>query len=245
MNSSGKLVFRIDSFTPETLPMARLAEYLVELARLYGNESAVHFDKVKRGSALLQVNIDEPAVPLVVRRLKLVPTSEGDNQAKKAFQAIDKLLRVDNAVGTITAGTKSKILEFPGRRAAEDLVFVVSQPTTIDGVVIKIGGKDETIPVTLRDQEGVVFNCQIKGQARAKELSRFFLGAPIRAHGTGKWKRYPDGNWELDSLFIQDYEELDSSPAEEVLSAITQIAGNGWKKMDDPLGAWRKLRGIE
>jgi hypothetical protein len=41
--------FRIDVFTPETMPMARLAEYLAELSKLVGHSQSTHFDRVAPG----------------------------------------------------------------------------------------------------------------------------------------------------------------------------------------------------
>jgi hypothetical protein len=40
--------FRIAGYTPETIPMERLAKYLAELAKLLGNEKDVHFLKIKK-----------------------------------------------------------------------------------------------------------------------------------------------------------------------------------------------------
>jgi len=41
----------IDAFTPDTLPMSRLAEYLKSFAAMLGSEANVHFDSVLEGSA--------------------------------------------------------------------------------------------------------------------------------------------------------------------------------------------------
>jgi hypothetical protein len=245
MDTREKLTFRIDSYTPDTLPMARLAEYLAELAALYGNEERVHFDKLKKGSAILQVVIEEPAFPKVFQRLQSVKSGDPDPEAQKAYKALDRLLRSDNAVGSISRSAGGKVLDFPGRKAPTPESYTINQPTTVDGVVIKIGGKDETIPVTLKDQEGKVVNCQIRGAANAKELSRHYLESPIRVHGTGKWIRYGDGTWEIDTLYIQSWEELDVSPLDEVLSNIRSVQGNGWSSIDNPVKEWRKMRGLE
>ncbi|WP_232346411.1 hypothetical protein [Cupriavidus sp. USMAA2-4] len=156
MDTRERLSFRIDSFTPETLPMSRLAEYLAQLAQLYGSEERVHFEKLKKGSAIVQVAIEEPAFPKVYQRLQSVKTGDPDPDAQKAFKAIDRLLRQDNAVGTLSRpNAGGKILEFPGRKLPVAETHTIQQPTTIDGTVIKIGGRDETIPVLLQDQEDV------------------------------------------------------------------------------------------
>lgn len=245
MDTREKLSFRIDSYTPETLPMARLAEYLSELASLYGSEERVHFDKIKKGSAVLQVAIEEQAYSKVFQRLQSVKNGSPEFDAKKAYAALDKLLRCDNAIGTISHEKGGKVLDFPGRKSPVPQTYTISQPTTVDGVVIKIGGKDETIPVTLKDQEGKLINCQIRGAAHAKALSKHYLEAPIRVHGLGKWIRHPEGMWEIESLNISTYEELDTLPLDMVLSEIKNVPGNGWGSMENPIQEWRKLRGLE
>lgn len=243
MDTKERLSFRIDSFTPDTLPMSRLAEYLAQLAALYGSEERVHFEKLKKGSAIVQVAIEEPAFPKVYQRLQSVKTGDPDPEAQKAFKAIDKLLRQDNAVGTLSRPSTGKILDFPGRKLPVVETHTIHQATTIDGSVIKIGGRDETIPVLLQDQEGKTFKAEVRGKANAKELSKHYLEAPLRFHGQGKWIRYANGAWELDMLYIQSYEEIDSVPANVIIDELRGIRGNGWASMKDPLEEWKKMRG--
>ena len=40
----------IDAFTPETIPMARLADYMASFAELLGQREHVHFGELKPGS---------------------------------------------------------------------------------------------------------------------------------------------------------------------------------------------------
>ena len=51
-------VLRIDAFTPDTMPMARLAEYLGALARLLGHAEHTHFVRLEEGSAKLVHRVD-------------------------------------------------------------------------------------------------------------------------------------------------------------------------------------------
>ncbi|MQR00228.1 hypothetical protein [Glaciimonas soli] len=246
MDTKEKLTFRIDSYTPDTIPMARLAEYLSLLATLYGSEESVHFESVTKGSAKLNVSVDEPAVTKVMWRIQSVNSASAILEAQKAYQGIDDLLRADNAVGAISTGKKGgKLLDFPGRKLVIQEAVTIIQPTTVDGVIIKIGGKDATIPVHLRDQEGKVIRCEIRGEAYAKELSRHYLGNPLRAHGSGKWLRHADGTWEIQLLTIQSYEELDTTPLDEILTDFKNVADNGWGNLEFPIAEWRKLRGLE
>jgi hypothetical protein len=58
-----ELRYVIDGLTPETLPMARLADYVREWAVLLGETSHVHFDRVSNGSAVLVAKIEPQAFP--------------------------------------------------------------------------------------------------------------------------------------------------------------------------------------
>ena len=43
----------IDAYSPETMPMARLAEYMQSFAQMLGHEAGVHFAGLKPGSTRL------------------------------------------------------------------------------------------------------------------------------------------------------------------------------------------------
>ncbi|WGS49592.1 hypothetical protein LFL96_17835 [Paraburkholderia sp. D15] len=245
MEKREHLSFRIDSLTPDTLPMARLAQYLAQLSILYGNNDSVHFDRLRKGSAILQVSVMEAAYPKVMQRLRQVGGADAEPDVKKAFHAIDRLLRADHSAATITHGGTAKILEFPGRKVERVKPTIVHQPTTVDGVVIRIGGRDDAIPVALRDAEGVVINCEIRGRDQAKELSRYFLAETLRVSGNGKWSRASGGKWVLESLVIQTFEVLDDANLGDIVEALRSVTNNGWADLDDPLGAWKKLRGVD
>lgn len=244
MDNNEILTFRIDSLSPESLPMGRLADYLKELSALYGSYEHVHFAKIAKGSVQLLARIDEPAAQAVKAQLRLVRSSTCATEAAKAYQALDRLLRSDNAVGTIFEASGNNILEFPGRTKPAFTPLTIFQTTTVDGVVIKIGGRDETIPVLLKAQEGDTIRGQVKGYALAKELAKHYLEAPIRVHGLGKWTRDETG-WTLEQLSIQSWETLDVLPAHEVLSNLRKIERNEWAQHADPMVEWRKLRGTD
>ncbi len=59
----------IDSFTPETIPMARLAEYMASFAELLGHCDHVHFGKLKPGSLSIAALVDGIAQRKVDKRL--------------------------------------------------------------------------------------------------------------------------------------------------------------------------------
>ncbi|ATQ74870.1 hypothetical protein CR152_10300 [Massilia violaceinigra] len=243
MESKEKITFSIDSRTPDTLPMSRLAEYLSALSTLYGSDEYFHFDMVDNGSALLQVWVDEPAMTTVMTQLASVGAGTAAAPIHKAYNQLDCLLREDNAVGAVHVHG-GVVLAFPGRNRKIVETVSITKLTTIDGTVIKIGVRDSSIPVTLKDLEGQVVRCQIRGVANAKRLSRHYLEAPIRVHGSGRWTRGQDGKWILDILDIDSWEILDQSSPEGLLSVLAS-PDNGWAQMSNPQAEWRKLRGLD
>lgn len=238
------ITFSIDALTPGTLSMERLAEYLKELAALYGSQEHVHFRQVASGSALLEAFVEQDSVPKVADQLARVRAGSANREAVKAFKNLNGLLRADNAIGQVYGLAGSNILDFPGRKIAPPQIIKVSQQTTVDGVVIKIGGVDETIPVTLRDQEGNLIRCEVRGSALAKEIGRHYLEDPIRVHGIGKWQRDENG-WTLEQLNVQAWSPLETRSASEILMEIARAEDNQWKHVDDSMGEWRKMRGLD
>ena len=89
--------FRIDAWTPDTLPMSRLADYLAKLSILFGNNEHVHFMKVRKGSAVPMIAVEPTANPKVVARLKLVGTPDAPEEVSRAQQDINHMLRDDGA----------------------------------------------------------------------------------------------------------------------------------------------------
>lgn len=141
-----------DSFTIETLPMERLAEYIAGLAKLLGEQANVHFRGVGAGSAVLVAAVDPPAQPKVRERVLMVRDGGGPGDARKAFADLDEMLRKDNATGTLSDDPGGVVVPFPGRDRPEPVVCgPFREDGTIDGQLIRVGGKDQTVPVHLRD----------------------------------------------------------------------------------------------
>lgn len=138
--------FRIDAFTPATMPMARLAEYMADLASLLGHAERVHFVRVEEGSVVLVQQIDPEGAPVVEARVKGIGCGEGHSDARRAFQALDQRLAQDNATGVLLEPTGAEVIRFLGRDRAKPVVYgSFRQQGSIDGILVRIGGKDESV----------------------------------------------------------------------------------------------------
>jgi hypothetical protein len=234
--------FRIDVWKPETLPMAKLADYLAKLAVLFGNKEQTHFIKVRKGSAIQEILVEASAVSKVAERLRLAGSLDAPEDIIRANREINRMLREDNATGVLKLKGGAKILDFPGRKtplAEEAIVYEVGE---LDGVVIKIGGKDDTVPVLLEGDNGVFYRCNTVRDV-ARKLASHLFGPPVRITGRGKWRRTQEGAWELDNFDIKSFEALDETPLGEVVAALRAIEGSEWNTMDDPQAEFKRLRG--
>ena len=219
----------IDAFTPQTLPMARLAEYMAELARLLGEQANVHFSHLERGSAVLVSTVEDVAKPKVEEQLEQVRRGDATKEAAQAYRAIDALLAKDNAIARLTRGT-ADVIAFPGRTRQEPLRYgPLREDGFLDGVVIRIGGRDSTIPVWIQGADGTEHVCQATLEL-SKKLAVLYRGATVRVFGRGKWVREESGIWSLLQFDIDRYEVLDEASLAEVVSTLRAIEGSEWDK---------------
>jgi hypothetical protein len=214
--------FRIDAYTPETMPMSRLAEYMAELSRLLGERDAVHFRRLLPGSCVLVQRIDREAVPKVRERVIRVRAGDAPSDAVRAYKAINKFLRDDNAVGVLRAKEpRGVVVRFPGREEAEEKFPSVRQHGSLDGVVVRVGGTDETVPVWLEAEDRQISGC-FTTRAIAKLLGAK-LFEPVRLHGQGRWSRDSDGVWSLINFKIESFDPLIETPLSNALEQIRAI----------------------
>ena len=216
--------FRIDAFTPETLPMARLAEYMADLAVLLGNVEKVHFIRLKKGSTVLVHAVDWEAAPKVVQQIQEVKRSEAPPEAMRAYSAIDRRLASDNAVGRLIGPERKKIIEFPGRSRPASVVYgPFTQPGSLDGVPIMIGGKADPVPVHL--EEGDTTHLCHASRDVAKRLAQHLFVSVVRVTGNGRWHRDPDGIWVMDRFIIGDFQVLRDESLGENVERLRTAAG--------------------
>lgn len=210
----------IDRFTPDTLPMSRLAVYMREFATLLGSEERVHFKKLKKGSACIVAWPDEQAVPKVNTRLDEVVESSAPREALKAHREIDDLLASDNAIGHIERDG-ARVIEFPGRlRPVQEKIGPVRRSTSIEGTIYQIGGKDETINVHMRGR-GEELRAEVSIDL-ARKLAPYLLLGKVRLFGEGDWYRV-NGKWERHRFTAVDFTPLDKHSLHDAIREMGQL----------------------
>ncbi len=219
-NNKTNYTFQIDTYTPETIPMNRLAEYLVHLATLFGEYKSVHFANLKKGSLKLQIQVDREAEPKVQHRIRSAACGDGDGEAGKAIRRLNLLLAQDNASALLSGAASRKILEFPGRKQFDQPVLgPIFQPGYVDGIPIRIGGEGDPVPVHLQDFEQPKEICHASREI-ARRIAPHIFTTMIRAEGTGKWFRDSEGAWTRERFTIESFQELRPVSLEEAVGQL-------------------------
>jgi len=239
MPNSREYRFTIEAYTPSTIPMERLAEYMHEFAVLLGETKNVHFVAIEGGCTHLISTVEAEAVPKVNQRVYKAKRGEGPREPLDAIRNINRKLKEDNGTGALLENiSRAEIIKFPGREEVESITFgAFNQEGSLDGQVIVVGGKSDPVPVHLTTSEGQVLVCQA-ARTVAKNLARFIFGPEIRVSGTGRWLRDEMGNWQLERFTITNFDELSDQPLTSVVEKLRAIPGSGWPSLKDP---WAEL----
>jgi hypothetical protein len=236
-----ELQFRIEGATPYTLPMARLAEYLKELAKLLGSEDRVHFLRVDEGSANCLMEVEEEYEPVISERVRQAQAGHSTKEANKAFKVLLDYLHDDENSAVMQWSRGDVVIEFPRKQTAGKVEYgPFTEEGSIDGLIVNLGGVDNTVPVHLVYQ-GRKFTCNATPDM-ARRLRNHLLEKPIRVHGKGKWYRNAEGDWEMLKFDILDFEELSDASLWDVVGQLRSIPDNDLTKSEDPLGDMNKLR---
>ncbi|KPQ26581.1 MAG: hypothetical protein HLUCCO06_17275 [Halomonas sp. HL-93] len=240
---SKRYTLYVEAYTPETMPMARLAQYMQNLAAMLGHDAAVHFETLKPGSTQIVSRIDHEDVPKVATDLAQLKRGEGTPEAKKAQAAIDQLLAEDNATGFVYEDDdeNAKIIAFPGVTRPKPTTFgPFNEEGSLDGVLISVSGADQTVHLQL--QNGDIRYTGIEtNRETARRLAKHMY-EPVRVFGTGRWLRDQEGTWLLKRFKVESYKVLRSDDLKEAIDQMRAIEGSEWKDMDDPIGALKALR---
>lgn len=220
--------FTVPGYTPETMPLDRLIEYLEQLMVILGNPSDLHLVDIKKSSTK-PVLVARPAVARKVRtRAREVWSGGGPDRAKVAYRRVRRMVAEDGGKPAILATKKEgKILEFQGEDLGEDQVIpAVRQPTTVHGELVRLGGTGDYAQLLIKDFSGEVISGATVDKAMAAQLGALIY-KPIALHGTGSWSRNEQAKWELKRLYVQSFEELADDALDEVLEAASK-ATEAW-----------------
>jgi hypothetical protein len=229
--------------TPYTFPLARLAEYLSDLAILMGHRESVHLISVADGSTAPVLYVDAEEEARIENQVKLSQRGMGPHDANLAYKRIDNRLIEDEAIGgLVNMTTKAKVIEFPGRtRDLPQAYGPIREKASLVGEVKRVGGFGDTIPVHLQRADGVIFYCEAD-EMIAKQLAPLYRQT-LRVHGLATYSRGKEGLWKLDNFKIQSFDEnLSDDSFSATIEKLRAVPGSEWNEVADPLEELRKIR---
>jgi hypothetical protein len=237
-----------EEMTPLTIPMARLALYLSDLAQLLGHKESVHLISIEDGSTQPLIYIDAEEESRVMHRVRNAQRGMAPEDANSAYKKLDDKLREDEATGVIlNVDQKAEVIEFPGRRAnLPDAYGPIREQASLVGELKRVGGfRPECVPVHLQRGDDAIFYCEAP-ESIARELGPL-LYRVIRVHGIATYSRGKEGMWTVEKFRIQSYdpEPLSTESFSATMDKLRAIPGSEWAQMDDPLEELRKIRNGE
>jgi hypothetical protein len=236
-----EFIFKIIEVAPEQLPASKLAAYVKDLSALFGEED-IHLVNISKESTNLVFDMDAETAAVVRQRLTLVGSAEAPDDVSSPFASVDARLKRDQWSASVVDDTQSKVAEFPGVRAANIVLYPsLIQPASLEGIPIRIGGKEQMVPVHLQD--GDAFHYCIARRDIAAEIAEALFTKFVRVHGEARWKRTMDGEWVRYRFMINTFEPLEDEPLMAVVARLRTVSGSGWEKVKNAATELSNLRG--
>ncbi len=240
MAERDETIFVID-IPARTLPMARLAEYVADLAALLGQEEHVHLLEIRESSTVLVPFIDDIAFQKVQKQVIAIRDHSASQKAMRLYESIDNRL-ADDGASAILRGAYGTVVQFPGKSkpVSEDLGPII-EPDSIDGEIIQIGGRDETISVYIREKHEAPVICTTTRE-KGRSLARLIF-QQVRLHGQATWIR-ANSRWKRVQFTIDTWSELTEQPLENVIQALREVPTPNIDRID-PFAFLSELRGSD
>jgi len=236
MSDTLEYTFKIEDFTPETMPFGRLVEYYSEIKRMLGVSDNLHLVGVVEGSHGSAFAIDKNHEAALVDRLTCLNNKTAPKTAARAQSAINKMLKEDGTSGTFYSANGDNIINFPGKRADDDVQLRIRDAASFTGELYHISGTKEDAKARISTNAyGVVFCTTTKDIA--KEL-RDFLFEDVKVSGRGLWTRGEDGTWDIDEFSITDYAPINKG---NLRDSVEKIRGMGIRWPDNTLDSIKSL----
>lgn len=242
MTTKNEIRFKIEEKDAESIPMVRLAKYLSDLANMLGEHENVHLVRLERGSTVLVQSIESESLEAVQSRMESVLDKSASSDVMRAFEKFNRNLINDNVTGSLYTSDHRIEIACPGEYQNQSSLEATREPDHIDGVVIRVGGRDSMVPVHLQNRN-VIHICTATRET-AKSLAPYLFGPVLRVHGKGRWQQSATGSWNMKQFVIQQFEEIDTSPLSAVVDRLRSVEGSGWADIEDPIAELERIRNL-
>lgn len=230
----------IPGFTPETIPLDRLIEYLQQFAAMVGESRAMHLVRIEESSAKPVLKMPAPIASRVRERISTVRAGRGTREQGIAFRQLRRMVQQDGGEPALVRSHSGVVLlSVQPLPPEEGTVVGVQQPTQFDGVLQRVGGNGDQIPIQMRDLSGAVVSGFSAERDVAKAMARN-LFEPLRVYGIGSWDRDAAGEWSLNRMSVRSFEVLQDQDISDVLKALRGAKVEWPADADDRLAGERE-----
>ncbi|WP_156799309.1 hypothetical protein [Oceanicola granulosus] len=236
MTKSRTYTFRIENFTPESMPFGRLVEYYREVKRMLGGADNLHLVEVAQGSHASAFRLDQDCEFDFEEHISALNAGTAPHAAMRARETIDAMLREDATSGSFCDPTGENVVPFPGKFSAVSNQLRVRGAANFVGELYHIAGTGDNAKVRINTGAyGVVF-C-VTSKDIAKSL-REFLFEKVKVSGRGMWTKASSGRWEIDDFVITDFAPVKS---ENLRTSVNRLRSMDITWPDDPVGEVDRL----
>jgi hypothetical protein len=230
----------------ENLPLEDIGEYLADFAELLGKDVEPRFHSIRRGSLALRARIPAEREIDVKTRGFLLRTGDAPEDAVRARERISRRLGINHAKRALLLDSaQSKVIEIPVEKPVATLPKVPSfmKAGSLQGKIIRIGGKQATVSVEIQDVDSFVYLCRATRDV-ARKLARDMFDPIVRVHGAGRWYRTDEGIWRVEDFQIVRHDVLDDTNFAETIGELRAIPAD-WKDFADPHAELERIRNGE
>ena len=227
--------FKIERFTPQTMPFERLVEYYAELSKLVRAE-ALHLVDIKQSSHSSVLRVADGHHDDVARDFTAIVAGTAPKTQRRAAQAINYMLYEDETSATLSTTGGAEIIAFPGMSAPA--VVRTKAQAEFMGELYQISGGSNKAHARVRIETaayGVVF-CRAP-LTTAKAL-REFLFEDIKVSGCGVWTRSESDGWSISEFEIDNFHSVRRETLREAVREVRDL-GIEW-----PLDAADNMRSL-
>lgn len=233
--------FTLPGYSPDTMPLNRLMEYLNHLSIVLGSPGDMHLVGIERGSTRPVLAMRHDIAHRARNNARAVAEGGGSQTRREAFNTIRRMVAEDGGETAILKAPKGAvILKFPSAPLGEDqVVNSLRQHTSIEGTLVRIGGIGDNAQLLIQEMDGTVIAGSAASRPLAQEMARLIYH-PIRVNGDATWHRTEEGQWKITRLLVQSYAPLDERELPEVVAELQAVKV---KWPEDSLEQLQAMRG--
>jgi hypothetical protein len=241
MKDLERFKFTLAGYTPDTMPLDRLMEYLNNLSLVLGSPGDLHLVGIERGSTRPVLAMRHDVAHRARNNAREVAEGGGSARRREAFNNIRRMVAEDGGQTAILKAPRGQvIIKFPSVDIGQDqVVHGLRQHTSIEGTLVRIGGIGDNAQLLIQEMNGDVIAGSAASRPLAQAMARLMYRA-IRVNGVATWHRTEEGKWKISRLLVQSYDALEERELAEVVAELRAVKV---KWPDDSLEQLQAMRG--